>query len=237
MPRGDVQIDFETNDLKIEKFKLNKYVKSSWEYNASNNTVTVSVEVPRQYADGSVPSLDWKSYVAPVRFLEEITGANDTSEVRLYFYYVDLNGLSVPISNLQLANENSEYSLRYLDVQNYNELISGKREEEEYVFNYRIDASTGWEYFVMNVLVLGDFVVENSVNQNEYVLLNGNEGSFLQNPTFCVGAKNYIQAPTNDEGFLQTIVEKFAQDSLRVLGIARINDVIELQSEEFNNRK
>lgn len=233
MARGDIQIDLETNDLKIEKTNSNSYVSASWEYISALNYVEVTAIIPQQYVDGFNSSLDWRTLVAPVRSLTPIDETYNDVEVRFSFKYLDFNGLTVDIATFQLANESSDDTIEYLYGQQYNELLN-KEGDEEFVFNYRKDSVTNHEYFLMTVLVLGDFVVENNLNQNEYILLNANEGSFLQNPTFGVNASSYIQSPSSNETFLQTIVDKFAQDALRVLGIQKSEDVIEIQSEDYN---
>ena len=84
-------------------------------------------------------------------------------------------------------------------------------------------------------MVLGDFVAEDNVLQNEYILLNSNEGSFLQSPTFGVELGNFLQAPSSDSQILQTIVDKFAQDALRVIGISKNGETINVQSEDFED--
>jgi hypothetical protein len=234
MARGDIQIDTEVNDLRIEKVNSNPYITSSWSYVDVLNYVEIEVLVPFQYADGIDSTLDWRTLVATTRSLGEIDDSYDALQVLVSYRYIDTNGLKQTITTLQLAHEPEGDTIRYLTVQLFNELVVDAGKQKDFLYNYRKDADTSHEYFILNTLVLGDFVVENSVNQNEYILLNANEGSFLQNPTFGVGAGNYIQAPTNDETFLQTIVDKFAQDALRVLGIQKSEEVIEVQSEDFN---
>tara|TARA_R110000765_G_scaffold245498_3_gene347625 strand:- start:395 stop:1141 length:747 start_codon:yes stop_codon:yes gene_type:complete len=92
------------------------------------------------------------------------------------------------------------------------------------------------ETFVAESILLGDFFVEDSIPQNEYTLLNINEGAFLQNPTYGTGMSKYIQSPNSDNDIINIIVEKFAQDSLRVMGIEKNNEIINVESEDFNSK-
>ena len=234
MPRGDIQIDINTNDLRIDRSKSNTYLSTSWRYDDISDVVILSINVPQNFADGNNSSLNWRQLLAPIRSIESIDNSHDSLPVHLEFTYNDSNGLKNIISNLQLAYDSEDSFIEYLTVSRLNSLVSASEANEDFVFNYRKDADTDHEYFILNILVLGDFVVEDNINQNEYILLNANEGGFLQNPTFGVGAANYINSPTSDDQFLQIIVDKLAQDSLRVLGIQKVNEVIELQSKDFN---
>lgn len=94
--------------------------------------------------------------------------------------------------------------------------------------------ATEIESFAFESVLLGDFIVENSVQQNEYILLGSGEGSFLQNPTYGVDLSNYIQSPNSDQDLINLIVDKFSQDALRVVNIEKNDGEISVESEDLN---
>jgi len=96
------------------------------------------------------------------------------------------------------------------------------------------ETSVSVESFVIETVFLGDFDVRDDIQQNEYVLLNINEGSLLQNPTYGVGLGNYLHSPTTDQDLINLVVEKFAQDLLRVTKISKNDGLLSVESEDFN---
>lgn len=95
---------------------------------------------------------------------------------------------------------------------------------------------TKFEYVIVNPLHLGDFVIEDYIPQNEYILLNANEGSFLQNPLQGVGLMKYLQSPSTSEEMINEVIEKFANDALRVLGIRKNGDNLTIETEDYNKK-
>ena len=92
------------------------------------------------------------------------------------------------------------------------------------------------EFILVDNLLLGDFVAEDDIPQNEYILLNAKEGSFLQNPLQGVGIHGYTQSPSSNQQLIDNVVEKFALDSLRVIGISKVGDDLSIESEDYNTR-
>ena len=83
--------------------------------------------------------------------------------------------------------------------------------------------------------MLGDFVVEDSVEQNEYMLLNIAEGSFLQSPISGVGLNRFLQSPIGGQEIIDIITNKFTLDSLRIITLDVDATTISVTSEPFEN--
>lgn len=78
---------------------------------------------------------------------------------------------------------------------------------------------------------LGDFVAEEAVEQNEYILMNINEGEFLKSPISGVGIKNYLQSPSGGQEMVDAITSKFSLDNLRVMKLDINETTIAIKSE------
>jgi hypothetical protein len=235
MARSDVQIDLATNDLKIEKSKSNVYAGNSWRYDSALDVVIVSIQIPREYSDGLDNDKDWKAYTPSTNNLQKIDVIYVSKLVELEYTYISIDGLTFVISKESLGNYSDEYGYapNFLTVEDYNLIIEeADLVEDDYVFGYASQDSSA--YFIINRGVLGDFVVEDNISQNEYILLNASEGSFHQVPLQGVGIGNYIQSPTSDQQLIDMVVEKFAVDTLRVLGIVKNGDNITIETEDFN---
>ena len=233
MARSDVQIDLATNDLKIEKSKSNVYAGNSWRYDSALDVVIVSIQIPREYSTGLDENRDWKTYTASTNNLQKIDAIYVSKLVELEYTYLSIDGLTFAISKESLADYSQGYTPKFLTVNDYNLIIEeADLVEDDYIFGYASQESSA--YFIINRSVLGDFVVEDKISQNEYILLNASEGSFHQVPLQGVGIGNYIQSPTSDQQLLDKVVEKFAVDALRVLGIVKNDDNITIETEDFN---
>jgi len=87
------------------------------------------------------------------------------------------------------------------------------------------------EAIIVSKVVMGDFVVEDSVSQNEYILLNIDEGSYLQSPISGVGLRNYLQSPSGGQEMVDVIVSKFSLDNLGIVQLDINDSTISITSE------
>ena len=147
------------------------------------------------------------------------------------YYYIDGNGLKEFVDSSICSILNEEV-ISMLTVESYNNFLGSLEDNEDITFSFYEDSVGGDKLFFIQKLVLGDFIAVDDISQNEYVLMNVSEGAFLQNPTFGVGLANYLQSPTSNDDIIQKITDKFAQDSLRVLGIRMNDELLQVQSEE-----
>jgi len=51
-----------------------------------------------------------------------------------------------------------------------------------------------------------------------------------------VGIHGYTQSPSSNQQLIDNVVEKFALDSLRVIGISKVGDDLSIESEDYNTR-
>tara|TARA_R110002020_G_scaffold171353_1_gene361348 strand:- start:270 stop:977 length:708 start_codon:yes stop_codon:yes gene_type:complete len=234
MARGDIQISLEDSDLRIEKSKNNSYPPYSWRHDSADNTVILSVKLPREFSPENINGVDWKSYLAPISSKELIDNTYDSSLVYVEYYYTKNNGLDTVLSKSQ-AILLEEDRVTYPNIQEYNELLSSLEKNQDLLFGFNFDEASGDNNFLIEAKVLGDFVVKDFLPQNEFVVMNASEGSFLQHPTFGVGLRDYIQSPTSSDELIQRVTNKLAQDGLRVIGINTKDGLLSVQSEEANN--
>jgi len=231
MPRGDIQIDLETNDIAIKSYG-NSYSNNETYEDVSNNAIVLSIEVPRNFVDNSVDSEFWKTYLAAIKSPINIDPSHDSKALYVEFYYINNDGLKGRLLSAQSVSLEID-STKYLTVSDYNSLVDSLENNDDLIFNYYTDENTLHEVFLIGRSVLGDFVIKDGITQNEYTLMDCGEGSFLQNPTFCVGIKQYIQSNSTPDEIIGRITDKFAQDSLRVIGATVVNGTISVQSEEI----
>jgi len=237
MSRGDIQIDTSTNDIKIERADTNEYASNSWRYDSSNNIVFISLEIDKDYANDLIPSKDWKNFGVATEKLSVIDSSYDSADIYIEYMYLDAFGGSVSINISRGVFYSDGDTPKYITVADFNQIVNEiKTTDEDLTFGYSEydDGSTVYGHIVIKRVVLGDFVVEDNVIQNEYILLNVSEGSFLQNPLQGVDINSFLQSPSTEQQLLDTVVEKFAQDSLRVMGIRKVGDSLIVQSEDFN---
>ena len=242
MARGDIQISLETNDLKIEKSSNNIYATNSFRTDELVDVVVVSIVIPKEYSDGftSNDSFDWRNYTPATKDLEKIDDPLHHSKVvHLEYVYIDSNGLNIPIAEHSLVTYGSGNTVKFLTALEYNELIDEAiLADNDFVFGYAMQVieNVTYELFSIKALTLGDFVIEDHIPQNEYILLNAKEGSFLQVPLQGVGLGNFLQSPSTSQELIDTVIEKFAQDTLRVIGIVKNDDNLTIETEDYNKK-
>lgn len=79
-------------------------------------------------------------------------------------------------------------------------------------------------------IVNGDFVIEESTQQHQLLLLMSNKGEWKQNPDRCVGVSNYIE--NKDNGAVsREIHTEFARDGMKITSIKVDNQNIEVEAE------
>ena len=241
MARGDARIDFSTNDLLIEKSGGDIFVPNSWRYDSDKDIVYVSLELPRQYSDEFDETRDWRTHTPVCERFQAIDSIYDSKEVYIEYTYRNLADLSVAIDSFPATQKGIGSEVIYMTVVEWNILLDSiVGNKKSLIFDYReyyvstdVETIENKVIFVRD-LILGDFVIEDNITQNEYLLLNANEGSFLQHPLQGVGIGSFIQSPSSDQSLINTVVEKFAQDTLRVIGIQKIEETLTVESEDFN---
>lgn len=240
MPRGDVNLDFDTNDLIISKSLNNVISENSWKYDGATGNVVVSILIDRKYADGANDFDDWRTVNPASNKLLEIDSVYNGSSVHISYSYIDSKGLLNSIGSFIATSRDYSGTLQPFNVYDWNIYTSSVLSNQSIIFSYEknyVDSGgtqTAYESMYVRKAILGDFVVEDNKTQNEYILLNINEGSLLQNPLQGVGLQNYIQSPSSNESLVNAVVEKFALDSLRVIGIQKTDDNLTIESEDYN---
>jgi len=65
----------------------------------------------------------------------------------------------------------------------------------------------------------GDFVIEESTEQHQQLLLLSNKGDWRENPATGVGALAYLKDVKEDSGLMPEIKEQFEKDGMQVNNI------------------
>jgi len=229
MARGDIKIDYDTNDLIFNKSATNVVNKTSLIYDSSLDIATLRIEIPEDQSLNDA----WKTYEAYVDGFVDISVGEETTPVNIEYFYTSSLGQAILIKSLSMSvfedGESEPTTITVADFRTIYDTITSNKESLRIKY-----FSSTIESFFSKVVFLGDFYVKDDIQQNQYILLNINEGALLQNPTYGVGVANYAQSPTSDQDLLNTIVEKFAQDLLRVTSIKKLEDSISVESEDFN---
>ena len=230
MARGDIKIDYNTNDLRIENSSSNVYNEAIFNSDADPKIV---ITIPFSHTSDA-----YKSYQAHIKVLPTIDVSFDADPIKMAFAHIDENGLHSEITQL--------FNVSILDVDGVptnatvlelktlaaTALAAG----EALRFSYRDTSVDPFSVYFCESKMLGDFVASGTegenITQNEYIILNINEGSLLQDPLQGVGIQKYIQSPSSNQDIINEITEKLALDALTVIGLEIVGSKISIKSED-----
>jgi hypothetical protein len=224
-------------------------------YNSSEcDILEYSVGHASPFPTGGTPSLsNW--HKTTTRFIAKETGTIDLifsmrSSIAISgtggtFFVDDISLKSVSKVD-KILFDAVEYAtsdeVTRLTVERFNEIINEVGSEKNDMFSVYgasqsvTDVTTNNDFVAINKLLMGDFVVDDYIPHNEYILLNANEGSFLQTPLQGVGIAKYTQSPSSNQQLIDNVVEKFALDFLRVVDISKDVDNLIIESEDYNTK-
>ena len=235
MPRQDVLIDVETEDLIFGSSKISfdtSYYRKQFGYSWTTLTVTL----PRKYDQTANSPLDWTKYISYIKNnVSKISSSYNSDTLRVRFNYINSLNSLVTISQKEAVISNGDGTYSVITVEDYNNMIDTAVDENKQISIRFIDGPT-MEKFEVSLKEVGDFSVGEAITQNEYVLLKANEGSILQSPVAGVGIKKYLNSPTGTQDMIDDIINKFDQDSLIVTNIEQTPEgLLRIESEDKNN--
>lgn len=135
-----------------------------------------------------------------------------TNYILVYFYHMDRNGAEIRSPKLPLINGKAQL----LDVNGLNEVSPGG-----YLIKYHKDIPVTYEGYngamVAENYEQGDFVIDNSIPQNEKMLLLAGKGNILEHPLKGVDVLQDVNGNVDRDTMREKIVREFEKDELNVL--------------------
>ena len=194
MARGDIKIDYDTNDLVFKKSTSNVVNAVTFGAWGIPQIGRLRVEIPENQSLND----SWKTYETYVDGYIDTSSVAGSYDMYVEYFYKTGSGQEIVIKLLPMTVfEDGESEPTTMIVSEFiaiNDTIAANKES----LKIKYFSSTSESFFYKTVF-LGDFNVKEDIQQNQYMLLNINEGAILQNPTSGVGAANYAQSPDYDQ--------------------------------------
>jgi hypothetical protein len=135
-----------------------------------------------------------------------------TNYILVYFYHIDRNGLEIRSPKLLLINGKAQL----LDVNGLHEVSPGG-----HLVKYLKDIPVTYEGYkgalVAENYEQGDFAIDNSIPQNEKMLLLASKGNILEHPLKGADVIADVNGNVDRDTMREKIVREFEKDELEVL--------------------
>ena len=230
MSRADINIDITSGDDLIFDNSNNPFFnESQWEGEEGGYPV-LGVRLAEEGANVLQPQNELS-----IDTFTKIPKSNVTeNKFLIYFYYIDNLGNRTETAKHFAIDEKQRsiapFNAQKIDKIGHN-LIYDPTAPETY-----LGRDGG---IIVRTFENGDFFIEDSIEQNEKMLLIANKGNMLSNPTNGVEITREINGISDRDGVKKRIRNEFSRDELKItrLEISTVDGTISVDSEElFKNQ-